>query len=82
MSIQLINNIYIKIKLMKSLTPLKDLFLKEVIQYIDMYQETSENEDFIRTYKYMKKLYKKKIENSISREDKMYTLEVQSPIIL
>lgn len=67
---------------MESLTPLKDSFLKEVIEYTDMYQETSENEDFIRTYKHMKKLYKKKIENNKSREDKIYTLEVQSPIIL
>ena len=31
MYVQLINNIYIKIKFMESLTPLKDLFLKEVI---------------------------------------------------
>ena len=82
MSVQLINNIYIKIKSMESLTPLKDLFLQEVIEYIDMYQETSENKDFIHTYKHMKKLYKKKIENNKSREDKIYTLEVQSPIIL
>lgn len=67
---------------MESLTPLKDLFLKEVIEYIDRYQEISENEDFIRTYKRMKKQYKKKIENNKNREDKIYTLEVQSPIIL
>lgn len=82
MYVQLINNIYIKIKFMESLTPLKDLFLKEVIEYIDRYQEISENEDFIRTYKRMKKQYKKKIENNKNREDKIYTLEVQSPIIL
>lgn len=82
MSVQLINNIYIKIKSMESLTPLKDSFLKEVIEYTDMYQETSENEDFIRIYKHMKKLYKKKIENNKIREDKIYTLEVQSPIVL
>ena len=82
MYVQLINNIYIKIKLMESLTPLKDLFLKEVIEYIDRYQEISENEDFIRIYKRMKKQYKMKIENNKSREDKIYTLEVQSPIIL
>lgn len=82
MYVQLINNIYIKIKSMESLTPLKDSFLKEVIEYTDMYQETSENEDFIRRYKHMKKLYNKKIENNKSREDKIYTLEVQSPIIL
>ena len=37
MYVQLINNIYIKIKFMESLTPLKDLFLKEVIEYIDRY---------------------------------------------
>lgn len=82
MYVQLINNIYIKIKFMESLTPLKDLFLKEVIEYIDRYQEISENEDFIRIYKRMKKQYKKKIENNKNREDKIYTLEVQSPIIL
>lgn len=82
MSVQLINNIYIKIKSMESLTPLKDSFLKEVIEYVDMNQETSENEDFIRIYKHMKKLYNKKIENNKSREDKIYTLEVQSPIVL
>ena len=82
MYVQLINNIYIKIKLMESLTPLKDLFLKEVIEYIDKYQEISENEDFIRIYKRMKKQYKMRIENNKSREDKIYTLEVQSPIIL
>jgi len=67
---------------MESLTPLKDLFLKEVIEYIDRYQEISKNEDFIRIYKRMKEQYKKKIENNKNREDKIYTLEVQSPIIL
>jgi adenine-specific DNA methylase len=67
---------------MESLTPLKDLFLKEVIEYIDRYQEISKNEDFIRIYKRMKKQYKEKIENNKNREDKIYTLEVQSPIIL
>ncbi len=82
MYVQLINNIYIKIKFMESLTPLKDLFLKEVIEYIDRYQEISKNEDFIRIYKRMKKQYKEKIENNKNREDKIYTLEVQSPIIL
>lgn len=82
MYVQLINNIYIKIKLMESLTPLKDLFLKEVIEYIDKYQEISESKDFIRIYKRMKEQYKKKIENNKNREDKIYTLEVQSPIIL
>lgn len=82
MYVQLINNIYIKIKFMESLTPLKDLFLKEVIEYIDKYQEISESKDFIRIYKRMKEQYKKKIENNKNREDKIYTLEVQSPIIL
>ena len=82
MYVQLINNIYIKIKFMESLTPLKDLFLKEVIEYIDRYQEISKNEDFIRIYKRMKKQYKEKIENNKNREDKIYTLEVQSPIVL
>ncbi len=67
---------------MESLTPLKDLFLKEVIEYIDRYQEISKNEDFIRIYKRMKKQYKEKIENNKNREDKIYTLEIQSPIIL
>lgn len=61
---------------------LKESYIKKICLFIDKYQLESETKSFISAYKDIKKRYNQNKKYLNKKYEELFTLEVQSPIVL